>query len=364
MSAPTITLSPTTLPAPTVASAYSQTVSASGGTSPYSFAKTSGTLPTGLTLSSAGVLSGTPTAGGTFTFTITATDSSTGTGPYTGSHSYTLTVGAPTITLSPTTLPGGTKGTAYSQTVSASGGTSPYSFAKTSGTLPTGLTLSSAGVLSGTPTTAGSYTFTITATDSSTGTGPYTASQSYTVTISLALSPTTLPAAAVATSYSATTITASGGTSPYTYNVTSGALPAGLTLSSAGVLSGTPTAGGTFTFTITATDSATPTHNTGSQSYTLTVSAPTILVSPTTLPGGTKGTAYSQPVVASGGTSPYSFAKTSGTLPTGLTLSSAGVLSGTPTATGSYTFTITATDSSTGTGPYTGSQSYTVRVNP
>ena len=363
VAAPTITLSPTTLPAPAVGSAYSQTVSASGGTAPYTFAKTSGTLPTGLTLSSAGVLSGTPTAGGSFTFTITGTDSSTGTGPYTASQSYTVTVAAPTITLSPTTLPGGTKGTAYSQTVSASGGTSPYTFARTSGTLPTGLTLSSAGVLSGTPTAAGSYTFTITGTDSSTGTGPYTGSQAYTVTISLALSPTTLPAAAVGSAYSATTITATGGTSPYTYNVTSGALPAGLSLTSAGVLSGTPTAGGSFTFTVTATDSTTPTHNTGSQSYTLTVAAPTILVSPTTLPGGTKGTAYSQPVVASGGTAPYTFAKTSGTLPTGLTLSSAGVLSGTPTAAGSYTFTITGTDSSTGTGPYTGSQSYTVSIS-
>src|SRR6202042_2033049 len=130
-----------------------------------------------------------------------------------------------------------------------------------------------------------------------TGTGPYSGSQSYTVSISLALSPSTLPAAAVGTAYSST-ITASGGTSPYTFAKTSGTLPTGLTLSTAGVLSGTPSAGGTFNFTITATDSATPTHNTGSQVYSVTVSAPTITVTPTSLPDGTKGTAYSSTVTA------------------------------------------------------------------
>src|SRR3546814_2291263 len=94
--------------------------------------------------------------GGSFNFTVSATDSSTGTGaPYSGSLAYALTVAAPTITVSPATLPDGTTGAAYSQTISASGDTAPYSFALAAGSLPAGLTLSAAGVLSGTPTAFG-----------------------------------------------------------------------------------------------------------------------------------------------------------------------------------------------------------------
>ena len=93
-----LSLSPTTLSAATVAAAYNQTITASGGISPYTYAVTAGALPAGMSLSSAGVLSGTPTAGGSFTFTITATDSTGGT-PVTGSQAYTLTImAAPTAT--------------------------------------------------------------------------------------------------------------------------------------------------------------------------------------------------------------------------------------------------------------------------
>ncbi|WP_217539535.1 Ig domain-containing protein, partial [Stenotrophomonas sp. GbtcB23] len=110
VAAPTITLSPTSLHAPTIGTAYSATLTAGGGTAPYSYAVTSGALPSGLTLSSGGVLSGTTTAAGSFNFTITATDSAAGL--FTGSRSYSLTVAAPTITLSPTSLHAPTIGTA------------------------------------------------------------------------------------------------------------------------------------------------------------------------------------------------------------------------------------------------------------
>ena len=180
--------------------------------------------------------------------------------------------------------------------------------------------------------------------------------------INLGISPASLPSANVGASYSAT-ITASGGTSPYAYTVSSGDLPPGLSLNpSSGVISGTPTGGGSFSFTIAASDSAVP-QDVVSQAYALTVNAPTVGLSPSTLPAGTFGAAYAQTISASGGTSPYTFAQTGGTLPPGLTLSNGGVLSGTPTAAGSYTFLVTATDSSTGTGPYTASQSYTVAIN-
>ena len=217
---------------------------------------------------------------------MTATDSSTGTGPYTGSRAYTLTINAPTITVSPGVVPNGTFETVYAgASLSASGGTAPYTFAVTAGALPVGLSLSSGGALTGTPTVSGTFNFTVTATDSSTGTGPYAGTQSYSMTIApptIAVSPASLAAGTVGLAYSQT-VTASGGTAGYTFAVTSGPLPAGLTLSTGGVLSGTPTAGGSFNITITATDS-TPGGSggpfTSSANYTLTINAPTITVSP------------------------------------------------------------------------------------
>jgi len=177
----------------------------------------------------------------------------------------------PIITVNPATLPNGTVGTGYNQIVSASGGTPPYAFAVSSGALPTGLTLnSSTGAITGTPTAAGTFTFTITATDATGCSG----SRLYTITIAstgcpaITLSPMTLPAATAQVFYSQS-VTASGGTAPYAYTVSSGALPAGLTLNPAtGLISGTPLQGGLFNFTIRATDTN---GCIGSQPYTLSV---------------------------------------------------------------------------------------------
>ncbi|TIQ61216.1 MAG: hypothetical protein E5X64_42745, partial [Mesorhizobium sp.] len=88
-----------------------------------------------------------------------------------GARAYALSIGAPAITLAPSTLPGGTGGIAYAQGLSATGGTAPYGFALTAGTLPAGLTLTADGSLTGTPTAAGSFNFTVTATDANGFTG-------------------------------------------------------------------------------------------------------------------------------------------------------------------------------------------------
>jgi hypothetical protein len=261
-----VTLSPTTLPAIGVGGNYQQTLTASGGTSPYSFTLTSGTLPTGLQLSPGGVLSGKPTAAGTFTFTVTASDSSGSPGPFSGTQSYTVNVVA--VTLGPTTLPITQVGASYQQTLTASGGAAPYTFRLTSGTLPAGVKLSTTGVLSGQPTAVGSFMFTVTASDASGSPGPFSGSKTYTVkVVSITLAPITLPGTQAGASYRQT-LTASGGTGPYTYKVTSGTLPTGLTLSGAGVLSGTPTRSGTFTFTVQATDKN---GNTGTHTWKVTV---------------------------------------------------------------------------------------------
>jgi hypothetical protein len=147
-------------------SPYSQTITATGGTGPYTFAKTAGTLPTGLTLSTAGVLSGTPTATGTFTFTITATDSLSAT----GSQAYTVTINT-AVSIVTLQLPNAVQGQPYNQTIVASGGSGGYTFSKTAGSFPGGITLSTAGILSGTPGgSGGAVNFTVTVTDSVGGT--------------------------------------------------------------------------------------------------------------------------------------------------------------------------------------------------
>jgi len=350
----TITIAPATLPNTVVGATYAQTLTASGGTAPYTFAVTTGTLPTGLALNAAtGAISGTPTASGTFAFTVTATDANA----QTGTQAYSLTVATATIAIAPATLPNPVVGAAYTQTLTASGGTAPYAFAVTAGTLPTGLALNAAtGAISGTPTASGTFAFTVTATDANAQSG----SQAYSLAVAvptLTIAPATLPAGDIGTAYSQT-LTTTGGTAPYTYALDSGALPAGLTLSNAGVLSGTPTAAGTFNFVVRSTDSTGGTAATATRSYALTIAAATIAIAPATLPGAVVGSAYAQTLTASGGTAPYAFAVSAGALPAGLALSSGGALSGTPTTAGSYAFTITATDSFGSSG----SQAYTIVV--
>lgn len=163
-----IAISPTTLPDPVYNQDYvAQTLTATGGSGAKSFARTAGTLPAGMSLSSAGVLSGKPTASGSFNFTVTATDAENST----SSRAFSVNITAPTIALAPASLPDATSGTSYSQTITASGGADTHTFAVTQGALPSGLTLANDGTLSGTPSDAGPFSFTVTATDAYGSTG-------------------------------------------------------------------------------------------------------------------------------------------------------------------------------------------------
>jgi len=329
---PTVSLSPATLPQATVNVAYPQTLTANPAGGNYSFAVTSGLLPTGLTLNSDGSFSGAPTQSGSFNFRVTAT----GWGTCSAFRDYVLLVNCPPITLDQPTLPNGTVGTAYNQSVSATpAGT--YNYSVSSGALPSGLTLNSAsGAISGTPTTTGTFIFTISATLSG-----CTGSQSYTVTIgcqAINFTTTSLPNAEAGVSYNQTLEVSPTGS--YSFSLVTGSLPPGLSLNPAtGQLSGTATATGSYSFTVQAQgrDGCGAT-----QAFTLGVTCPTLTVSPASLPNGTSGTAYSQSLSATPAGN-YSYAKTSGSLPPGLSLSANGTLSGTPTTQGTYSFTVTTT---------------------
>src|SRR6201999_3390482 len=154
-----------TLPNATVGVPYTATVGVSGGTAPYACTQTGGTLPAGLTLSTACVVSGTPTTAGTSTAQVKATDASSPVETITGPESITVSPAPLSLTLA--TLPGATVGVPYSATVGVSGGTAPYACNQAGGTLPAGLTLSTTCVVSGRPAAAGTSTVQVKATDSS-----------------------------------------------------------------------------------------------------------------------------------------------------------------------------------------------------
>jgi len=168
-------------------------------------------------------------------------------------------------------LPEGNINTSYNATLFASGGVLPYTWSIISGNLPPGLTLNSNGVISGTPTQSGTYTFTIKVTDSS---NPVkTATKEFSITVNEQTQPLTittegLPDGIVGTEYSAT-LSASGGIPPYTWSISSGSLPNGLTLnSSTGAISGTPIEQGTYSFTVQVQDADS---NTAAKNLSITI---------------------------------------------------------------------------------------------
>ncbi len=340
----------TTLPSGTVGTSYAATLSATGGTGTgYTWAVTSGTAlsAASLALSPSGAIAGTPTASETAArFTVTVTDSFGDT----ASATLALTIAYPAITIGTTMLPNGTVGTAYAATLSATGGSGTgYTWSVTSGTAlsAAGLTLSPAGAITGTPTTEEtSSPLTVKVTD---GAGD-TASATLSLTILypvLTITTASLPPGIVGTAYSQTLTASSGSGTGYTWTITSGAsslASLGLTLSAAGVLSGATPVAGTVTFSVQVTDSAT---NTATANLTVTID-PVLTITTTSLSSGTQGTPYTSTLAASGGSgSGYTWTVTSGTglSAVGLTLTSAGVITGTPTAgESSVPFTVQVTD--------------------
>ncbi len=330
---------------------YNQMIAATGGTGTLTYTAPSVNLPPGLTLSAAGVLSGTPTTVGSYTFLVTVTDSVGAT----GTKSYTINVNA-ALAITTTGLVNWTAGFAgYSQQLSVTGGTGTVLGSAISASLPPGLTFSSTGLLAGTPTTAGTYTFLLTATDSVGS----TVSKSFMVVISAPVSIATSNLANWTNGFAgySQTVTATGGTGTLTFSTNSGNLPPGITLSSGGVVSGMPSAEGTYVFQVTATDTV---GASSSKSFTIIIS-PVVSIVTSSLPNWTAGkSGYSQLVTATGGTVSVTLSAPSNLLPPGLTFSNAGFVSGAPTTPGTYTFTVTAVD----TVGASGTKSFTIVINP
>ena len=318
---------------------YLTSLTATGGTAPYSHSLSGSNLPAGLSLASNGVLSGTPSAAGQFNFAVQTTDATNATAL---TNLTIRIVGATGLVISTQTLPAGRLGTVYDLMLAAVGGTAPYSFDLLlgGGSLPPGLSLSSTGRILGTPTSGGAFPIIVRATDA-TGSS---FQGSYTIRIeaaSLTISTTSLAGASSNLPYSQTVV-AIGGAPPYAFDLLSGSLPPGLVLASNGILSGTPTNSGTYNFFLRVIDSG---GMTAQASYSIVVAGTGLRVLISSLPTGIVNQAYSGALLAQGGTAPYTFTILSGGLPTGLTLNSTGSISGVPSVAGVFPVTIRLSDS-------------------
>lgn len=334
--APPLSINLGPIPAAIRNAAYAHTFTATGGSGSYTYSLVGGSLPNGLTLNNNGLLNGTPTVLGIFPIVVRVTDGSNNT----NDGNFIVTVNATALTITPTTLPPGALNVPYSTTLGASGGTAPYNFSVASGALPPGLTLSTSGVLSGSPTQAGTFQFTVGVVDNSS----VSSTAGVTITISpssILISTSGLAVGQTGIAYSSS-LSASGGTPPYTFTLINGSLPPGLTLFASGSITGTPSLAGSYNFTVRVNDT---TNAFAEQQVTLNIASSGITIITAALPNAVLNTSYSASIAVSGGLAPYQFQINAGQLPPGLFLNqNTGAITGTPTLSGSYPFTIRATD--------------------
>jgi hypothetical protein len=176
----------------------------------------------------------------------------------------------------------------------------------------------------------------------------------------LSVTTTPLALAALGSFYSAS-LEATGGTAPYSWILISGSPPPGLTLSPGGVITGTPSEVGTFSFTVQVTDDTAPTPLVATATRSISVAEAPLSITTTTLPDAIEGTPYEATLVAAGGIAPYAWSVSDGSLPDGLTISPGGVISGTPTGQGSATFSVQAIDATSPT-PFAASAVLSITV--
>jgi len=357
----TLNFAQPTLPTGSVNTAYTTTLTATGGLAPYTWSYTG--LPSWLvatpSTTPSSTFTGTPSTQGPFSFTVKLADSSVPPQTQSWNLSSTIYLG---LTITTPSLPYGFQGTFYSQQLGAAGGSGNYSWAITAGSLPTGFVpLPTSGLISGTPTATGTSSFTVQVTDTTT-TKTATQSLSILITTALGFSTATLPGGSVGTAYSTTLPTPTGGTAPLTYTVATGSLLAGLNLNtSTGAITGTPTVGGVSNFSVKVTDSSVPPP---AQTQTQAFSISILGITATSLPSGVENQAYDTSgyqLAATGGSGNYTWSLSSGSLPTGFSaLSSTGLISGTPTATGTFNFTVQVKDTTTN---LTATQALSITIN-
>ncbi len=337
-----ITISSVSVPPGTVGSPYSFQLQQTGATSP-SWSINSGSLPSGLTMSSSGRITGTPSSAGVSTFGVVCEQS----GFTPGTRTFQLEITSGTgFRLTSTQLPQGTVGQSYSGRIEATGGQAPYAYQIVSGK-PGWLNMSADGSLSGTPDGTGMHELRISVFDSATafieGVALLEVVQGGPLVLST--TPADLVAGVVGLPYSVT-LRAAGGTQPYNFQVSSGSLPSGLSLDGDSIF-GTPTGGGMSSFEIRVSDSAGGSAS-GSFSISVTERSPLVI--------DVQNTITVRPMMendvtlsATGGVPPYTWSIVGGSLPDGLGLSE-GHIRGTATssrATSLVTLRVTDTQGET-----------------
>jgi hypothetical protein len=323
--------------------AYSQQLLAAGGRGSYTWALAAGGLPAGLTLAPTGTISGTPVGAGTASFRVRATDSS---GQSATADLSILVVQA--LAIHTLTLADGVVDQAYNAQLEAVGGKGTYSWSLVGGEAASWLTVSSNGTLSGTPVKGGASSLIVELADAS----GQQVTREFTLIVlgPLAVAEISLPAAVQGRAYAAQLV-ATGGDGAYTWRLDSGTLPTRIGLQSGGALTGAPSVAGTFAFTVQVSDGS---DRTATRALSLTVErAP--MIQTQSLPPANLGVVYSTQLIATGGTGAYRWSLTEGALPTGLSLSSAGAITGIASVQGSSTFTVQVADeaSITDTKPFT-----------
>ena len=327
----------TALPAAIDGLDYIALVEASGGVLPYTWA-IADDGGTGLTIDDEGFLTGVAPAAGSYGITLLVTDASDKTAQQSFIFSVTGDTPQP-LSIATTSLPAAAEGEPYTAILEANGGQGDYMWTLIDDG-GTGLDLRDDGILSGTGPAEGDYAVTVSVTDNT---------RTVTSALSLAVNPdpspltittTSLPGATEDVRYAAV-LEATGGTENYTWSLVSGG-GSGLTLTPAGVLSGTPTAPGTFGITFEVNDGENIVEGSATVTVSAAAAAPALTITTQTLPNAT-GPNYIATLAASGGVQPYIW-----TLPndggTGFTMSTSGVLSGTTPAPGTYTLLVSVTD--------------------
>lgn len=315
------------------------------GCVPYRFSYLNGTVPPGLTITQDGRLVGTPTQAGEFEFWVGLDDNSGPHNPFclipsTQSQARFEMLVMPDLAVTTTSLPVGTPGRAYSAQLQFSNPEQgwPVVWDIVSGALPAGITLSSGGLLSGTPTGPDRKTFTVRAREPFRRFGE----RELTLTVAVALQArTSFPTGEIGRPYAAR-VSASGGLPPYAYQLASGTLPTGLTFDEkTGVVRGRPAEAGIVAVTFSVTDAS----GQRADSPVRFRVAARLAITTSRLPTAREGAAYAARLRATGGVAPRRWALRSGSLPPGIRLDPrAGALAGTPRAEGVFVFTVEARD--------------------